>query len=298
MDQALVGPLDLVVHRLYLLIVGGAGWLAAASTDSSARAAIAVQTALTGFGVGQLVLVVLGVLSVTTEFASGSVLASLTAVPRRTRLLVAKTSSSRPGACCSAPSSRSVCALAARTLTAVPGGVQPTDPEVLRILGLQVAAAGLVGVLSVALGAVLRSTAGAVGLGTALVFVLPPALALAGGAVASRVSQGLPALRVGEDAFLAVGTPWPVGMGVSARLGGRHLDARRRCSWSAGTSSRERRGGSRRRTGRWPGAAARGRAGRQAGTRGRRAGRRRGSRRRRRRSGASRTRKHSSPLSG
>jgi ABC-2 type transport system permease protein len=73
-----------------------------------------------------------------------------------------------------------------------------------------------VGVLSVALGAVLRSTAGAVGLGTALVFVLPPALALAGGAVASRVSQGLPALRVGEDAFLAVSTSWPVGMAILA----------------------------------------------------------------------------------
>jgi hypothetical protein len=98
----------------------------------------------------------------------------------------------------------------------VPGGVQPADPAVLRTLGLQVGAAGLVAVLSVALGAVLRSTAGAVGVGTALVFVLPPALALAGGTTASRISQGLPALRVGEDAFLAVATPWPVGMAIVA----------------------------------------------------------------------------------
>jgi ABC-2 type transport system permease protein len=42
----------------------------------------------------------------------------------------------------------------------------------------------------------------------------PPVLALAGGAVASRLSQALPALRVGEDPFLAVGTPWPIGMGI------------------------------------------------------------------------------------
>jgi ABC-2 type transport system permease protein len=63
---------------------------------------------------------------------------------------------------------------------------------------------------------VLRSTAGAVGLGAALVFVLPPALALAGGELASKVSQALPALRVGEDAFLAVATTWPVGMAVVA----------------------------------------------------------------------------------
>ena len=201
---------------LYLLVVGGSGWLAAASTDRSARADIAVQTALTGFGFGQLVLVVLGVLVVSTEFASGLVLVSLTAVPRRTRLLLAKTVVVTAWCVLLTAVLAVVCALAARTLTAVPGGVRPGDPAVLRTLGLQVAAAGLVGVLSVALGTVLRSTAGAVGIGTALVLVLPPAFALAGGELASRVSQGLPALRVGEDAFLAVATPWPVGMAIVA----------------------------------------------------------------------------------
>jgi hypothetical protein len=87
---------------------------------------------------------------------------------------------------------------------------------VLRTLGLQVGAAGLVGVLGVALGAVLRSTAGAVGVGVALVFVAPPALALVGSELASRLSQSLPALRVGQDAFLAVATSWQVGMAVVA----------------------------------------------------------------------------------
>ena len=201
---------------LYLLVVGGSGWLAAASTDTSARADIAVQTALTGFGVGQLALVVLGVLAVSAEFASGMVLVSLTTVPRRTRLLLAKTVVVAVWCLLLSALLAVVCALAARTLTAVPGGVRPGDPAVLRTLGLQVAAAGLVGVLSVALGTVLRSTAGAVGIGAALVFVLPPAFALAGGELASRVSQGLPALRVGEDALLAVATPWPVGMAIVA----------------------------------------------------------------------------------
>jgi len=222
-DQAPLGPLDLVVHLPVPADRRGSGWLAAASTDSSARAAIAVQTALTGFGVGQLVLVVLGVLAVTTEFASGRVLVSLTAVPRRTRLLVAETVVVTAWYLLLSAVLAIVCALAARTLTAVPGGVQPTDPEVLRILGLRVAAAGLVGVLCVALGAVLRSTAGA---------------------VASRVSQGLPALRVGEDAFLAVSTPWPVGWGSWSPGRPAHGAPVPRSS-SAGTSSRERRGGSR-----------------------------------------------------
>jgi hypothetical protein len=45
----------------------------------------------------------------------------------------------------------------------------------------------------------------------ALVFVLPPVLALAG---VERLSQALPALRVGEDAFLSAATSWPVGLAV------------------------------------------------------------------------------------
>jgi hypothetical protein len=170
---------------VYLLVVGAVGWLAAATTPSSPRADLAVGVALTGFGFGQLVLVVLGVLAVSAEFATGSVLPSLTAVPRRTRLLVVKTA---------------VVTAWAVLLTAA--------------LGLQVAGAALVTVLAVGLGAALRSTAGAVGLGVALVAMAPPVLAVAGGAVASRLSQALPALRVGEDPFLAVPTGWAVGLVV------------------------------------------------------------------------------------
>jgi len=201
---------------IYVLLVGGGGWLAAAGTDSAPRADVAVQTALTGFGLGQLVLVVLGVLAVTSEFASGMALVSLTVVPRRSRLLMAKTGVVLAYCLLLSALLAVVCALAARTLTAVPGGVQPGDPAVLRTLGLQVGAAGLVGVLAVGLGTVLRSTAGAVGIGMALVFVAPPALALVGTRLAARISQSLPALRVGEDPFLAAATSWQVGMAVLA----------------------------------------------------------------------------------
>ena len=199
---------------LYLLVVGGAGWLAAASTHTAPRSDVALGVALTGFGVGQLVVLVLGVLAVTTEFASGMALVSLTVAPRRTRLLLAKTLVVTLYCALLTAVLVAVCAAAAFTLTEVPGGMQLTTPEVLRPMGLQVGAAALVAVLAVALGTVLRSTAGAVGIGAALVFVLPPALALWGKELAMRASQALPALRVGEDAFLAVATPWPVGMGI------------------------------------------------------------------------------------
>jgi ABC-2 type transport system permease protein len=201
---------------IYLLVVGGTGWLAAAATDTAPNAGLAIGTALTGFGVGQGVLVVLGALAVTSEFSSGMLLVSLTAVPRRGRLLVAKTLVVAAWCALLTLVLTLVCALAARTLTTVPGGIDLLDAVVLRSLGLQVGTAALVAVLAVGLGAVLRTTAGAVGAGLALVMVLPPALALADGPWPERLSEALPALRVGEDSFLAAPTSWQVGMAVLA----------------------------------------------------------------------------------
>jgi len=48
---------------VFLLVVLGAGLLAAASTQTALEPDLAVETALTGFGFGQLVLVVFGILA-------------------------------------------------------------------------------------------------------------------------------------------------------------------------------------------------------------------------------------------
>jgi ABC-2 type transport system permease protein len=194
----------------------GVGVLAAATTQTADDAGSAVSGALTGFAFAQVALLVLGVLAMSAEFGSGMVLASLTAVPRRTRVLAAKTVvvalvCAVPTAVCGV-----LCALAAGALTAVPGGVPLLSADVLRPLGLQVAAGVLVGVLGLGLGTLLRSTAGGVGLGAVLVLALPPVLAIAGGRLGGRISQALPSLRVGEETFLAVPTPWPVGLAVAA----------------------------------------------------------------------------------
>jgi hypothetical protein len=200
----------------YLLVVGGGGWLAAAGADSAPDSHAAVSAASTGFGAGSFVLVVLGALAVTSDLGSGMAVASLTAVPRRTRLLVAKTIV--VGAWCAvlALVLVAVCALAARTSTVVPGGVAVLDPAVLRSLGLQVGAAALTGVLAVGLGAVLRSGARAIAAGLVLV-ALPPALALAGGMWPERLSGALPALPVDGGALLSTSTTGPVGIaGIAA----------------------------------------------------------------------------------
>jgi ABC-2 type transport system permease protein len=199
---------------LYLLTALTLGWLAAASTDRASSAALAVSGSLTGFGFAQLVLVVVGVLAGAGEFSTGMAVASFTAVPRRWRLLVAKTVVVAGWCGVLTVLAAAGCGLAARTLTAVPGGVSLVAPAVLRQLVLQVVWGVLVAVLAVALGTLLRSSAGGIGVGMALVLVLPPVLSLAGGRWAERAAQALPALRVGEDAFLAAATSWPVGLAV------------------------------------------------------------------------------------
>jgi ABC-2 type transport system permease protein len=200
---------------VFVLVVCGAGWLAAAGTQTAPRPDLAVETALTGFGFGQLVLVVLGVLAVTSEFGTGSALVSFTAVPRRTRLLVAKTFVLAVWVALLSTVLGFLCAFAASRLTEVPGGVSLGDPAVLRVLGLQVAAATLITVLALAVGAVLRSAAGGVGAGSALVFFVPLLIALAPDQIA-ELARVMPALRVGRDTFLAEATSWQTGTAITA----------------------------------------------------------------------------------
>jgi ABC-2 type transport system permease protein len=201
----------------YVVLGLGFGWLAAAVTQSAPDPDLAVAAALTGFGFGQLVLVVLGVLVGATEFTSGSALASFTGVPRRSRLLLAKTVVVGFGTALVTAVLACGCVVAARTLTVVTdGSIAFTDPAVLRPVGLQVAVATLVVVLSVALGALLRSTAGGVGLGLALVLVAPPLLAADGRRLTERIADLMPALRVGEDPFLAGPAAWTAGVAVVA----------------------------------------------------------------------------------
>jgi ABC-2 type transport system permease protein len=200
---------------VYVVVVLALGWLGAAVTDQAPSPDFAVTAALTGFGFGQLVLVVLGVLTGATEFATGTAVASFTGVPRRSRLLLAKTAVVAVFAALLTAVPAVGCALAARILTVVPGGVPLTDPVVLRPLAVQVAVAALVVVLAVALGALVRSTAGGMGIGMALVLVAPPLLAADGRRLTRQLSELLPALRVGEDAFLAGAERWTAGLAVA-----------------------------------------------------------------------------------
>ena len=200
---------------VYAVVTGAAGWLAAATTATADGASSAVTLALIGSGFAQYAVLALGVIVGAVEFATGQVLASLAAVPRRVRWLAARTVVLAGGVAVLTGVLALVCWLAARTLVATPGGVPLTGSGVGRVLLLQVAGTVLTAVLAVGLGATLRSTAAGVSAGIGLVFLLPVLLPLFG-STGERLAEVVPVLRVGGVPFLAEGPGWAAGLAVSA----------------------------------------------------------------------------------
>jgi hypothetical protein len=187
-------------------LVAGGAWASLSGTTAPAQPAPAVARALVGFAPAQLVLVALGALVVSSEYRSGTVLASLTAVPRRTRWLVAKTFVVAGCVALLAALLAAACVLSVPTLTAGTLELPLTDPVVLRPLGVQTASAVLVTVLGVGLGALFRSAWWATVVGAVLLLVAPLAMAPAGDARIAAASRFWPTLRVGEEDVLTVAT--------------------------------------------------------------------------------------------
>jgi ABC-2 type transport system permease protein len=137
-----------------------------------------VSQSLSGIFLGQMAIIVLGALTISSEYSTGGIRTTLTAVPQRLRLLGAKALV------------LAVVAFAAGLVTMFPSfwlgqrvlstahadppiQVSLGDPNVLRaVIGgaLYVAACGLLGL---ALGALLRHTAGAITSAIGIVFILP-----------------------------------------------------------------------------------------------------------------------------
>jgi ABC-2 type transport system permease protein len=191
---------------LYVAVVVVGGWNSLSGTRAPDDPATAVALALVGFAPAQLVLIALGALVVTSEYRSGTVLVSLTAVPGRTRLLLAKTVVVVFWVAVLTLLLATLGVLSVPTLTAGTLEIPLTEPVVLRPVGLQVASAVLMTVLGVGLGALFRSTLWATTVGVLLAVVAPLATAPAGDSRIASASRFWPTLRVGEDDILTVAT--------------------------------------------------------------------------------------------
>jgi ABC-2 type transport system permease protein len=187
------------------MIAIGVITMANTGAPSAAKAATfdPVNNVLAGVALGQLIVGVLGVLVVTGEYSSGAIHSTLAAIPNRPLLLAAKAAV------------LGVVTLVIGELVAFgtlfagrlaldPAVPRPLlgDPGVLRAVVLSGAYLALVGLIGVALGAVVRHTAAAIGTLVGLLYVVPGMLA---GLTGVTVAKFFPTMIAGNS--LAVSKP-------------------------------------------------------------------------------------------
>ncbi|KUP96484.1 hypothetical protein [Thermobifida cellulosilytica] len=158
---------------------GLAALLAVVARDAADAGAVsALRTALQAVGYTQVGFVLLGVLTVTTEYSGGQIHASLTSVPRRTVLLVGKAAAYLAAALPAAAGSVAAAVAAAQLVLgglAQPLGEQFAEDGLRPPVGA-VAYLVLVGLLSGAVAVPLRSTVAALAVLLPVLLVVPSLL--------------------------------------------------------------------------------------------------------------------------
>jgi ABC-2 type transport system permease protein len=155
---------------------------------------------LSGTIAGQLAIAVFGVLAITGEYASGTIRASLTAVPHRGRLLLAK--ASVYGAVVLVVGE--VVSFGSFLLgQAIYSGKAPTaslaDFDVVRAVALAGVYLVAIALISMAIGTMLRHTAGAITAVVALLLVVPGILSALPGTVGDSIGRYLPEQVAGSS---------------------------------------------------------------------------------------------------
>jgi ABC-2 type transport system permease protein len=147
------------------------------ATDAQRQAVMldpAGQILGSGFGFSQLAICILGVLIMTGEYSSGTIRVTLLAVPRRTPVLVTKSLVFSVLVFVVAEISAFASFLIGAAILNSRVAVSLADPDVLQaIVGVGLYAA-MLGVFAIAIGALLRHTAGAITAIIGFVLVLSP----------------------------------------------------------------------------------------------------------------------------
>jgi ABC-type transport system involved in multi-copper enzyme maturation permease subunit len=187
----------------------------------------AVSISLTGVLLAQLAIGVLGVLLVTSEYSSGIIRSTFTAVPQRRSVIAAK-AAVFAGVAFAVGIVASLVTFFVGQAILGSAGASLTSPGALRsVIGVGLYL-GLLGVFAVGLGAVIRSTAGAVAALFGLILVLPGVFQALPSSISDSVDKFLPG-NAGQAIFHTIRdtttlSPW-VGLGVFALYAGAALTA-------------------------------------------------------------------------
>ncbi|MFY9930168.1 MAG: ABC transporter permease [Streptosporangiaceae bacterium] len=173
----------------------------------------------TGLIVGQLAFGVLGVLAITSEFASGMIRSTLAAVPRRPMLLAAK-----------AVVAGTVMLVAGEILAfltfvvgqAALGSSAPHaalgQPGVLRAVLMAGAFPALIGLIGLGLGAIIRNTAAAISALAGIIFVIPLVLVPLGDHLHHAIGKFMPLIMASNSLVAVKPVPDSLAPGVAFGL--------------------------------------------------------------------------------
>jgi len=181
---------------LALTAAGGAVMAAAIGLNTVSRSADLTNNVLAGVIPGLLLIGVLGVLTMTGEYSSGMIRATLAATPRRPMLLAAK-AAVFGAASLAAGEAAAFLAFFAGGAAFRHGIAAPalSQPGVLRAILLGGASYCLTGLLGLGLGAMIRHTAAAIAVLVAGVFLI----GLITGAAARGLAAYLPVFIIGNS---------------------------------------------------------------------------------------------------
>jgi ABC-2 type transport system permease protein len=196
-------------------VAGAIGVAVAVGVNTEDAAADLTNNALAGIALGLLVTGVLGVLAMTGEYSSGTIRATLAAIPSRPLVLAAKAAVFGTVALAVGEAAAFIAFFAGGA--ALPDGMAaPTlgQPGVLRAVALGGAGYGLIGLFGLGLGATIRHTPAAIAVLVGGVYVLaqlvaglaPPIMPyLPVAIVANSLSVVQPVAAEGQVHFLS---PW------------------------------------------------------------------------------------------
>jgi len=159
---------------LLLAVAGTAAAGAAAGFNTKNPSGDPTNNILAGIALGQVAIGVLGVLTMTSEYSSGMIRATLAAVPSRPLLLAAK-ATVLGAAALAAGQIACFAAFLAGVAFLRPTVPHPalSQPAVLRAVALTGAYLGLIGLIGLGLGTIIRHSAAAITTLAGAVFVLP-----------------------------------------------------------------------------------------------------------------------------
>jgi ABC-2 type transport system permease protein len=205
---------------LAVTVAGAAAVAVAVAVNTEDASADMTNNVLAGISLGLLLTGVLGVLTVTGEYTSGTIRSTLTAIPNRPLVLAAKAAVFGAMALAAGEAAAFIAFLAGRA--ALPAALPAPglgQPGVLRAVVLGGAGYCLIGLLGLGLGAVVRHTPAAIALLVGGVYLvaqlvagLTPAIMpyLPVAIVANSLSVVRAEIAIGDVRFLS---PW-AGLGV------------------------------------------------------------------------------------